>query len=167
MSPERKESGRICEKAMPAEGTAGTCPGAPPRLASRASTWHERAREGVGGRLAGGRGRPHAEAFGFYSQSLVWFLSGRSEAEEWRDWIGVIKKLTTENRSPGPLARLGFAALPSRGAQARDRLSRDACRSWVSMGRMERLRAKGTGRAVTPELEKSVMTWIQLQSSTQ
>lgn len=38
---------------------------------------------------------------------------------------------------------------------------------WVSMGRMERLRAKGTGRSVTPELEKSVVTWISLQSSTQ
>ena len=38
---------------------------------------------------------------------------------------------------------------------------------WVFLGRMERLRAEGTSRSVTPELEKSVVTWISLQSSTQ
>lgn len=35
------------------------------------------------------------------------------------------------------------------------------------MGRMERLRAKGTSRSVTSELEKSVVTWIWPQSPTQ
>lgn len=42
-----------------------------------------------------------------------------------------------------------------------------ACRSLGFLGRMERLRAEGTSRSVTPELEKSVATWISLQSSTQ
>lgn len=42
--------------------------------------------------------------------------------------------------------------------------------AYCSLGfvsRMERLRAKGTSRSMTPELEKSVVTWISIQSSTQ
>lgn len=66
---------------------------------------------GVGGRPAGGQGQPHTEASGFYSQSLVWFLVGRSEAEEWRDWVGVIKSSLRRMEVQGPWH--GWDLLPS------------------------------------------------------
>lgn len=60
-----------------------------------------------------------------------------------------------------PARGLGDTGPDDGGARLRPEV-----RSWVSVSGMERLRAKGTGRSVTRELEKSVMTWIWLQSST-
>lgn len=62
-----------------------------------------------------------------------------------------LEPLAAENKSPGSLARLGRAALrwhgasgPGLGAQAREGvLPRPVVCSWVSVGRKERLRAKG------------------------
>lgn len=59
------------------------------------------------------------------------------------------EKLTAENGSPGPLAPGGICCPPRPGGTW-DRLSRDAGHSWVSVGGMERLRAKGTGQGSDP-----------------
>lgn len=116
---------------------------------------HPARASGGGGRGPAGWGAewPHAEASGFYSQSLVLFLMGRSGAEEWRHWVGIMKSSLRRTAVQGPRPRVGFAALPGLGTQAWDRLSRDAGHSWVSwvsVGGMERLRAKGTGQGSDP-----------------